>query len=295
VIKNIYYDLDKWFIREDAKPPLDNLVRIMKQYPINVELGSHTDSRASFDYNIELSQKRAEAAVRYLTMNGIDPMRMTAKGYGETMLINNCADGVPCSEAEHQANRRTEFKITAINTASLGKKTFDPTVFKAGDKIPLQLLDAEFCRGCLENNNVAETPVTSPKTEPAKKETTVEPVKKQISQGETKTSATSEVVKKPESVKQVASVQVSDDKIWYAVQVAASTKPIKIEPGNFKGEQSIHEKKIGAYLKYFIGSFTNFSQAMLERERLGAKFIGAFIVAFNGEQPIPVDQARKAQ
>lgn len=169
VIQNIYYDLDKWFIREDAKPPLDNLVRILKQYPINVELGSHTDSRASFEYNIELSQKRAEAAVRYLTFNGINPMRMTAKGYGETMLVNKCADGVPCTEPEHQANRRTEFKITAVNSTITNKKAFDPNVFKAGDKIPVQLLDSEFFNGCLENKSTAETNNPFPKTEPDKK------------------------------------------------------------------------------------------------------------------------------
>jgi outer membrane protein OmpA-like peptidoglycan-associated protein len=157
VIENIYYDLDKWFIREDAKPPLDNLVRILKQYPISVELGSHTDSRASFEYNIELSQKRAESAVRYITLNGINPVRLTAKGYGETKLVNKCADGVPCTEPEHQANRRTEFKITAINSGVSNKKPFDPNVFKAGDKIPVQLLDGEFFNGCLGNMGTAES------------------------------------------------------------------------------------------------------------------------------------------
>lgn len=169
VIENIYYDLDKWFIREDAKPPLDNLVRILKQYPINVELGSHTDSRASFEYNNELSQKRAEAAVRYLTFSGINSMRLTAKGYGETKLVNKCADGITCTEAEHQANRRTEFKITAINSNKSDKKEFNPNVFKAGDKIPVQLLDSEFFNGCLNNKSTAENSSSAPKPEFQKK------------------------------------------------------------------------------------------------------------------------------
>ena len=148
VIGNIYYDLDKWFIREDAKPSLDKLVNLLKQYPINVELGSHTDSRASSKYNLALSQKRADAAVKYLIANGIDSRRLTCKGYGESMLINKCADGVTCSEAEHQANRRTEFKITGINPSILDKKPFDPNIYKAGDTIQLQMLNDEFFKDC---------------------------------------------------------------------------------------------------------------------------------------------------
>ena len=148
VIDNIYYDLDKSFIRDDAKPALDKLVGILKQYPINVELGSHTDSRASFKYNITLSQKRANAVVDYLIANGIDARRLTYKGYGETMLINKCADGVPCSEAEHQANRRTEFKITAVNSTVSNADAFNPNLYKSGDKIQQKTLGVSFFNEC---------------------------------------------------------------------------------------------------------------------------------------------------
>lgn len=292
-IENIYYDLDKWFIREDAKPPLDDLVRIMKQYPISVELGSHTDSRATFEYNIELSQKRAEAAVRYLTFNGINPMRMTAKGYGETMLGNKCADGVPCTEVEHQANRRTEFKITAINASETGKKTFNPNVFKAGDKIPVQLLDAEFFNGCLDNKNTDEIASPSQKTVPLKEKMPAEPVKKQIIQEEVKKPVTTVVAKKEESTTQLVSNPFGNDMVSFAVQLAASTKPIKVESVNFKGESFVQEKKIGVYYKYFSTAYVTFSQAMEERKRLLTKFPGAFVVAFKGEQPISIEEARK--
>jgi outer membrane protein OmpA-like peptidoglycan-associated protein/tetratricopeptide (TPR) repeat protein len=289
VIENIYYDLDKWFIREDAKPPLDNLVRILKQYPISVELGSHTDSRASYEYNIELSQKRAEAAVRYITFNGINPMRITAKGYGETMLVNKCADGVPCTEPEHQANRRTEFKITAINATETGKKSFDPNVFKAGDIIPVQLLDAEFFNGCLVNKTVGN--VENTKTKQSSGESTVG--KQQVQKNEEVTP----VVKVAEPVKNAEEIvppqTISSDQIWFAVQLAAATKPIAITPSNFKGETNVQEKKIGIYYKYFSGNFTEFDQASKLRKQLLAKFPGAFVVAFKGDSPIPVDQARK--
>ncbi|WP_300596953.1 OmpA family protein [Niabella sp.] len=111
-LENIHYDLDKYFIREDAKPELNRLVQFMNDNPgVRVELSSHTDSRASHAYNQTLSQNRADAAKAYLVSKGIARDRIVAKGYGETRLLNRCADGVNCSEAEHQFNRRTEMKV----------------------------------------------------------------------------------------------------------------------------------------------------------------------------------------
>lgn len=112
-LENIYYDFDRWEIRDDAVPSLDSLVRIMKAFPVSVELSSHTDCRGSDDYNLWLSQKRAESAVRYLVDHGIEPSRLTARGYGETRPVNTCTcpSFDPCTEAEHQQNRRTEFLL----------------------------------------------------------------------------------------------------------------------------------------------------------------------------------------
>lgn len=78
---------------------------------MKVELGSHTDSRGSDSYNQKLSQNRAQSAVDYITSRGISSARISAKGYGESVLLNKCADGVPCSDQEQQVNRRTEFKV----------------------------------------------------------------------------------------------------------------------------------------------------------------------------------------
>ncbi|WP_233219150.1 OmpA family protein [Adhaeribacter arboris] len=112
ILENIYYDFDKYDIRPEAKPELDKLVRILQDNPtIRIELGSHTDSRQTGEYNKKLSQLRAEAAVNYIISRGIDSSRLIAKGYGETQLLNGCKDGVACSELEHQINRRTEVKI----------------------------------------------------------------------------------------------------------------------------------------------------------------------------------------
>lgn len=115
-IENIYYDLNKWYIRPDAAKELDKLVKILKDNPqLEIELASHTDCRGTAESNLQLSSKRAEAAVAYLSSQGIAARRMTAVGYGETRLVNKCAcEGtvvVQCSEEEHQQNRRTEFKI----------------------------------------------------------------------------------------------------------------------------------------------------------------------------------------
>lgn len=111
-LKNIHYDLDKFFIREEAKAELNKLVQFMKDNPkINVELSSHTDSRASDDYNKTLSQNRANAAVDYLVSKGINKIRLKPIGYGETKLLNKCSNGVDCTEEQHQLNRRTEMKV----------------------------------------------------------------------------------------------------------------------------------------------------------------------------------------
>lgn len=114
VLENIYYDLDKWFIRPDAAKELDRLVQVMVENPkLSIELSSHTDSRAGDQYNLVLSDKRAKAAVQYLISKGIESKRMTWRGYGESKLVNQCVNGATCNEEEHQKNRRTEFK--AIN------------------------------------------------------------------------------------------------------------------------------------------------------------------------------------
>lgn len=116
VLKNIYYDYDKWNIRPDAAMELDKLVVILKDNPeIIIELGSHTDSRGTDRYNENLSQRRAESAVEYIISQGIDSGRISAKGYGESVPVNECVDGVYCSEEDHQMNRRTEFKVTGYN------------------------------------------------------------------------------------------------------------------------------------------------------------------------------------
>ncbi|WP_396161406.1 OmpA family protein [Flavobacterium sp.] len=111
-IQNIYFDLDKWEINDKAEKQIAILLYVMQQNPtIKLEIKAHTDSRASDSYNLELSNKRALATQNWLVKNGIDPTRIISKGYGESMLVNKCANGVKCSEKEHQMNRRSEFIV----------------------------------------------------------------------------------------------------------------------------------------------------------------------------------------
>jgi len=111
-LQNIYYDYDKADLREESLPVLDTLYVLLMENPsIIIELSSHTDSRGSDNYNRKLSQKRAESCVNYLKSLGVSTERLAPKGYGESRLINECDDGVECTDETHQANRRTEFKI----------------------------------------------------------------------------------------------------------------------------------------------------------------------------------------
>lgn len=113
IVETIYYNTGEYKILPEAQMKLDKLCYIMKSDPqLLVELQSHTDSRAATDFNQKLSELRAKGAVDYIVSQGIAKERITGKGFGESQLINKCADGVECSEEEHAKNRRIEFKIT---------------------------------------------------------------------------------------------------------------------------------------------------------------------------------------
>jgi outer membrane protein OmpA-like peptidoglycan-associated protein len=108
-LQKIYYDVDKANIREEASSDLEKLVVFLQDNPsFSIEIASHTDSRGTDEYNLKLSQDRADAVVKYLTNKSIAKERLIAKGYGETQLVNKCTT---CTEEQHQENRRTEFKL----------------------------------------------------------------------------------------------------------------------------------------------------------------------------------------
>lgn len=111
-LQPIYFDLDRYNIRPDAEVELAKILVALQKYPeLNIHIESHTDSRATDQYNIVLSERRAQSTMNWLIDKGIDPARLSAKGYGETQLVNECENDVPCSEEEHQLNRRSMFLI----------------------------------------------------------------------------------------------------------------------------------------------------------------------------------------
>lgn len=115
-IPNIYYDLDSYALKPEAHGSLDRLVEILNKNPdVGVDIMSHTDSRASDQYNLRLSEKRAQGVVQYLNDRGVTKRRMRATGFGETRLVNHCDNDVPCTEEEHAENRRTEFSFFSID------------------------------------------------------------------------------------------------------------------------------------------------------------------------------------
>ncbi len=131
-LSKLYYNFDKASIRADATEDLDELVRIMTKYPdMTIAISSHTDSRGNDAYNLNLSKNRAKSVVDYLAKKGIDPKRVSSEGFGETKLLNECADGVSCSEEQHQYNRRTEVRIVEMGASvdveynNNGPKTID--------------------------------------------------------------------------------------------------------------------------------------------------------------------------
>lgn len=111
-LSTIYFDFDKYNIRKDSEIEVEKVIAAMEKYPsLKIKVNSHTDSRGKDAYNLWLSQKRAESTVNYMIKKGISPDRLQSEGYGETKLINRCANGVKCSDKEHQLNRRSEFII----------------------------------------------------------------------------------------------------------------------------------------------------------------------------------------
>jgi len=134
-VNNIYYNFGKSTLRKESIPELVKLVRIMQNNPdATLEVISHTDARGSAEKNKTLSQKRAQAVVNFMIRKGISRNRIFASGYGEEQLLNHCADGVKCSENEHEYNRRTSFKIT-----------YNGKVFSS--KIPA-FINTEKCLNC---------------------------------------------------------------------------------------------------------------------------------------------------
>jgi outer membrane protein OmpA-like peptidoglycan-associated protein len=113
IVENILFEFNKAELQEQSKQTLDKVVLAMlSNKKFNIELSAHSDSKGGDAYNLKLSEQRANTSKQYIISKGVDAERIKAKGYGETRLLNNCGNGVICSDDEHSVNRRLEFKLT---------------------------------------------------------------------------------------------------------------------------------------------------------------------------------------
>ena len=123
-IENIYYETGSARLRTAARAELDKLVGVLKDNPtLLIEIGSHTDSNGKDAFNQKLSERRARSVVDYLVKNGVDKLSLLSKGYGETKLVNECKNGVDCSDRKHAKNRWTELKVVGYNNTRFSEKS----------------------------------------------------------------------------------------------------------------------------------------------------------------------------
>jgi outer membrane protein OmpA-like peptidoglycan-associated protein len=248
-IQNIYYDYDKWDIRPDAAPRLDNVVTLMQDNPgLSVELGSHTDSRGNDDYNLLLSQRRAAAAVAYIVSQGIDSLRITARGYGESQLANRCRNSAECSEAEHQQNRRTELRITGITGETNAKPLEQIVREEEAQKLGKDQKPRD--RQLPEANNSVKLPPAQ--VEFAEKEGV------EIASPAPRTSSTSATARPaPESSARLLALPPGF--LGYAAELAQSDAPLAPEAPAFRGQKEIFWEKTpsGKFHYYLVNLGSN--------------------------------------
>ena len=144
-VQNLYYDLGKWNLKKSARSQLNKVITLMKDNPnLTLELGSHTDSRGKSAGNLSLSKKRAKSAVDYLSQKGdIAKSRLISRGYGESIILNKCVNGMKCSEEEHAINRRTELKIVGITDMKEVKSLAQMKEEEYMEQKILELMDQE--------------------------------------------------------------------------------------------------------------------------------------------------------
>jgi len=278
---------------------------MMKEHPVTVEIGSYTDSRGSNEFNIYLSQKRAESAMSYMITHGIDASRITAKGYGESKLVNHCMDGIPCSPREHQANRRTEFKVTGFTKAEL-ESEYDMSKFKSDEEIPEYLLDHDFFIDCLKDRRLVKAPTeagnsttlneynvqaaskaTGKELKPVKETKPVNADKHVVAEKQVKKEEPV-LAKKNEKVPAPAkeTVNTAPGDVTYRVQIFALTREKSLLDPEFDELQDLQMYIEGGIYKYTTGIFTTHAEAVRYRNvMVRAGFDDAFVVTFaNGKR-----------
>ncbi len=254
VIPEIYYDFDKWDLRDTSKISLDKIIKMLNENPkIYIRINSHTDERGTEAYNYILSDNRAQSVVNYLIDKGIDPARLTSKGWGKSKHVIQNAQ----TEEEHQLNRRTTFSI--VNANDMSSEYHKVEFKKIADKIRVK-------QELLEEKNKA----VAEKTEKVATEDTNVPV-----------SAVKEGI--DFRVQFCASFKAPVEKNYY--------KKIEENISEFKVE---YTKNDDGYYRYTIGSFTDYKDArQMEKRVKKLGYDEAFIVAYNNGVKIGIEELKK--
>ncbi|MEM7037945.1 MAG: carboxypeptidase regulatory-like domain-containing protein, partial [Bacteroidota bacterium] len=300
VLKNIYYDFDEWYIRQDAVRELQRLYKYLEDNPtLKVELSSHTDSRGSDTYNQRLSQQRADAAVRYLVYLGIDRRRLEPAGYGEMRHVNACSNGVECSEAQHQANRRTEFTILGFfkNGKDLDSEPVtDPYYYGAGkgERRPRPGAERKAVVRQKPNSNANGNGQNGRPNETVEKEEKANEMEKVEAKQPVRTNVGNGAVKFGHGASATANRGLPEPDpnvdICYLVQIGAFPNPnrgaeFKRKIGEYA--QEIRTERIGNQYRYLVGRCGTVLHDVEELRGVArrAGFKGAFIVAWqNGHR-----------
>ncbi len=263
-LENIYYDYNSDEIRADAALELDKVITLLKDNPVLlIELGSHTDSRGQKRDNRKLSQARADAAVEYIAKNGgIEYERLSAKGYGESQLVNHCADDVECDDKEHQANRRTELKI-------IGYADSDPI-----ERLSLADIIRKEQEAALLQEVLQGEIVSVPGRKPAKREETTlvdTTPKGQVVKASLETKPAVAESKAPESTAETNTateeqefMTIESDYQGYRIEILATAEYLTMDHKLFSQYKNIYlEKRSDTEYSYLIGHFKNQSDAQL--------------------------------
>lgn len=306
-LNNIYYDLNKASLKPEAEVELNNLVTILKDNPtISIELGSHTDSRGKDNYNLRLSQKRAESAVKYLTGKGdIAISRIIARGYGETQLTNECGNDVNCSETDHQKNRRTEFKIlnqseetgytSLVEIKRLERmdalinevQNSEIVEIKAGDELPEDLkkqLARDQKLASKDQSKPSKNKKVDAKDNVKNKIKSTEITAKGAKISRKKSNNIKEVLesKHPESIPSQSMRNVKDEKFsGYLVKVYVAKESLSLDSPELSGMKDLWVLKVTDSLYYyFLGTFEDLDSAKSVHEKLAGNCAVCSIVKF---------------
>lgn len=300
-VRDIYYDFGSSKLRKEAYKELDKVAILIKDNPeITVELGSHTDSRGLEDKNQILSLERAKSAVRYLIEEGgVQARNIIARGYGESNIKNGCTNGVECSEAKHQENRRTELKITGIMAAPpapvpLAKmkqlENMDDIIAQLQNEGQVRVADGQTIDQIIKETENPTRPAT-PKPEEedvnkaidqifAEAETTLKTEKTEVVEEVVE----EEVVEEVMVVKEVEEVK-SDNPYAYIdgpkIVIMESDQMLQSDHPIFKKHEQIYQFLNDDKVLYMIGNFSEMTKAEGFLGTTIMMYPDAYIINFN--------------